>query len=325
MSIILVTPPFGTRVYCLLFVIGATLASLLSLSITRLFPSIHAEMPETLPETQVSVPCSSVSHHARRHISKGHDKKHTPKHTKTVYLDEPKVVRVTLKKKIQAVQEPPPPYVLTDLPHPLPESHSPSPVEFTNPFAYKSSRLKRSRTLPYISYSVSPLDVLSDWPGCSAETVKSRSIKFQDDTSSTVSRKDRLKRTFSALHPVRVASAFGDLSSRAMESARFTFTFSPPAPYPNQTCDLENECTSFTIGGPFCETPELGFGVMITREVPVPEDELDAPQRHHMAALKKDIELEVDETKIDRCAVAKKARNLLGMPVPTHPALCEGW
>ncbi|KAK7462998.1 hypothetical protein VKT23_007579 [Stygiomarasmius scandens] len=70
-------------------------------------------------------------------------------------------------------------------------------------------------------------------------------------------------------------------------------------------------------------SPVLGFGTMITREYVVDDNDLETPASAIKAAIERDFEL--DEQKIDRTLVPKKARKVLGMPTPVHPALGAGW
>ncbi|THU92565.1 hypothetical protein K435DRAFT_862366 [Dendrothele bispora CBS 962.96] len=68
---------------------------------------------------------------------------------------------------------------------------------------------------------------------------------------------------------------------------------------------------------------QLEPGMMITREYVVDEEDLEAPASVIKAAIERDFEL--SEGKVDRTAVSKKARKVLGMQVPVHPALAAGW
>ncbi|THU83969.1 hypothetical protein K435DRAFT_807094 [Dendrothele bispora CBS 962.96] len=68
---------------------------------------------------------------------------------------------------------------------------------------------------------------------------------------------------------------------------------------------------------------QLEPGMMITREYVVDKEDLEAPASVIKAAIESDFEL--SEGKVDRTAVPKKARKVLGLQATVHPVLAAGW
>ncbi|KAI3609934.1 hypothetical protein WG66_007501 [Moniliophthora roreri] len=250
------SPSIGTRAYGLLMIIGSTFASVLSLSIMLFFPFIHAEMPPsaTIPDEDKIISYNAVRRHSRRHTH------HVSKVVRDKVHAHSRLGKFTLSGD---------------------SSYPPSPVDSTNAFLLPSRSRSCSKSPRPSPMGVPPLSRVPMLSG----SLGQQSVKFDDSYSASSAKKpprSLIARTKS-VDPFAVAAISTlepkNVINEAMDSARFTFQFKPiiledPPPRP----------ASFTPGGPFCESPELGFGAMLTREI-VLDDVLDGPQRRHAESI----------------------------------------
>ncbi|KAJ4490193.1 hypothetical protein J3R30DRAFT_45729 [Lentinula aciculospora] len=121
---------------------------------------------------------------------------------------------------------------------------------------------------------------------------------------------------------------FPGIPSKANDTHPSTIHSLSPS-YPKDTKPLKQqtlkvETTNATIDLPEPGNIELKPGIMITRTFVVVDEDLDA----HEADLSRGLiegGYEVDEGRVDRGAVPSKARTVLGIPPPVHPASSPGW
>uniref|UniRef100_A0A0W0G8L5 Uncharacterized protein n=1 Tax=Moniliophthora roreri TaxID=221103 RepID=A0A0W0G8L5_MONRR len=253
----------GARAYGLLMIVGSTFASVLSLSIMLFFPFIHAEMPPsaTIPDEDKIISYNAVVRdkvHAHSRLGK-----FTLRCVRTI--DGSHVRPLKRSRSVRSGDS----------------SYPPSPVDSTNAFLLPSRSRSCSKSPRPSPMGVPPLSRVPMLSG----SLGQQSVKFDDSYSASSAKKpprSLIARTKS-VDPFAVAAISTlepkNVINEAMDSARFTFQFKPiiledPPPRP----------ASFTPGGPFCESPELGFGAMLTREI-VLDDVLDGPQRRHAESI----------------------------------------
>lgn len=90
-----------------------------------------------------------------------------------------------------------------------------------------------------------------------------------------------------------------------------------------QTLRLETTTTNSRSLSPEVNPDELDSNVMVTRTFVVDDEDLEAPEAALRALIENDYE--ADEERVDRRTVPSKARGILGMQAPVHPALGAGW